>query len=224
MSEKCKQLHQWFNNLERISFPFDERKIPRNGIYILFEKGETAHGMDRIVRIGTHTGKNQLRSRLKQHFIKEDKDRSIFRKNIGRSLLNRGKDPFLEQWEIDLTSREAKEKYLALIDFEKQEEKQKEIEKRVSQYIQANFSFVVIEVEAKKKRLELESKMISTISMCDECSPSSDWLGLCSPKEKISKSGLWLVNELYKEPLSDEDMQLIKNLVSCAAGINGFLE
>ena len=78
------------------------------GIKLLFEKGETAHGMDRIVRIGTHTGKNQLRSRLKQHFIKEDKDRSIFRKNIGRSLLNRDKDPFLEQWEIDLTSRKQK--------------------------------------------------------------------------------------------------------------------
>jgi len=224
MSEKCKQLHQWFNNLERISFPFDERKIPRNGIYILFEKGETAHNIDRIVRIGTHTGKNQLRSRLKQHFINENKDRSIFRKNIGRALLNRDKDPFLNQWEIDLTSREAKEKYLALIDFEKQKEKQKEIEKRVSQYIQANFSFVAIEVEDKEKRLELESKIISTISLCGECRPSSDWLGLFSPKEKISKSGLWVVNELYKEPLSDEDMQLIKNLVSSAAGINGFLE
>ncbi len=220
MSEKCKQLHQWFNNLERISSPFDERKIPRDGIYILFEKGETAHNMDRIVRIGTHTGKNQLRSRLKQHFINENKDRSVFRKNIGRAILNRDEDLFLNQWEIDLTSRKAREKYSALINFEKQ----KEIEKKVSQYIQANFSFVVIEVEDKEKRLELESKIISTISLCDECSPSSNWLGLFSPKEKMSKSGFWLVNELYKEPLSDEDMQLIKNLVSFAAGINGFLE
>ena len=220
MSEKCKQLHQWFNNLERISFPFDERKIPRNGIYILFEKGETAHGMDRIVRIETHTGKNQLRSRLKQHFINENKDRSIFRKNIGRALLNRVEDPFLDQWEVDLTTRKAKEEYSTLIDFEKQ----KEIQKRVSEYIQANFSFVVIEVEAQEKRLELESKIISTISLCDECGPSSNWLGLFSPKEKISKSGLWLVNELSKEPLSDEDMQQIKNLVMQAAGINGFLE
>jgi hypothetical protein len=216
MSEKCKQLHQWFNNLERISFPFDERKISRNGIYILFERGETAHGMDRIVRIGTHTGKNQLRSRLKQHFIKENKDRSVFRKNIGRALLNRDKDPFLEQWEIDLTTKKAKEEYSALIDFEKQ----KEVEERVSQYIQADFSFVVIEVEAKDRRLELESKIISTISLCNECGPSSSWLGLFSPKEKISKSGLWLVNELYKEPFSDEDMQLIKNLVSSTARIN----
>ncbi|AKB28095.1 hypothetical protein MSSIT_1376 [Methanosarcina siciliae T4/M] len=220
MSEKCKQLHQWFNNLERISFPFDERKIPRNGIYILFEKGETAHGMDRVVRIGTHTGKNQLRSRLKQHFIKENKDRSIFRKNIGRALLNRDKDPFLDQWEIDLTSRKAKKENAGLIDSEKQEE----TEKRVSQYIQKNFSFVVIEVEAQEKRLELESKIISTISLCDECGPSSDWLGLFSPKEKIRKSGLWLVNELFKEPLSDEDMRLIENLVSHAAGIEKFIE
>ncbi|WP_261789077.1 hypothetical protein [Methanosarcina siciliae] len=186
----------------------------------MFEKGETAHGMDRVVRIGTHTGKNQLRSRLKQHFIKENKDRSIFRKNIGRALLNRDKDPFLDQWEIDLTSRKAKKENAGLIDSEKQEE----TEKRVSQYIQKNFSFVVIEVEAQEKRLELESKIISTISLCDECGPSSDWLGLFSPKEKIRKSGLWLVNELFKEPLSDEDMRLIENLVSYAAGIEKFIE
>lgn len=220
MSEKCKQLHQWFNNLEKMNFPFDDRKIPHNGIYILFEKGESAHKTDRIVRIGTHTGKNQLRSRLKQHFIKENKDRSIFRKNIGRALLNRDKDPFLDQWELDLTSRRAKEEYSALIDVEKQ----KEVEKNVSQYIQANFSFVVIEVEEKEKRLELESKIISTISRCKECGPSPGWLGLFSPREKIITSGLWLVNELNKEPLSDEDMQLIKNLTANAAGINGFLE
>jgi len=119
-----------------------------------------------------------------------------------------------------LTTRKAKEEYSALIDFEKQ----REIEKRVSQYIQANFSFVVFEVEAQEKRLELESKIISTISMCEECCPSSDWLGLFSPKEKISKSGLWLINGLFKEPLSDEEMQQVKNLVTQAAGINGFLE
>jgi hypothetical protein len=180
MSEKCKLLHQLFNNLERTNFPFDEKKIPLNGIYILFEKGEIAHNIDRIVRIGTHTGKDQLRSRLKQHFINENKDRSIFRKNIGRALLKKDKDSFIEQWEIDLTSNKVKEEYFAYID----SEKQKEIEKRVSQYIQANFSFVVFEVEEPRKRLELESKIISTVSLCNECKSSSEWLGLFSPKEK----------------------------------------
>jgi aspartate oxidase len=97
MSKNCKIIHQWFNGMEKFTFPFDRQKIPKNGIYILFEKGEIAHSGDRIVRIGTHTGKNQLLSRLNQHFLKENKDRSILRKNIGRALLNKDKDPFLEK-------------------------------------------------------------------------------------------------------------------------------
>lgn len=74
--------------------------MPTDGIYVLFESGEESHGGDRIVRIGTHTGVGQLRSRLQQHFVKENKDRSVFRKNIGRCLLNRDSDPFLPEWEI----------------------------------------------------------------------------------------------------------------------------
>ena len=97
MSKQCKTLHKLFNSMKRFSFPFDEEAIPKNGIYILFEKGERAHEADRIVRIGTHTGSNQLRSRLKQHFLNENKDRSIFRKNIGRAILNKNKDSFLEK-------------------------------------------------------------------------------------------------------------------------------
>lgn len=128
MSKKCDRLHQWFNSLKRFNFPFDDKEIPLNGIYILFEKGELAHGTDRIVRIGTHNGDKQLRPRLKQHFLKENKDRSIFRKNIGRSLLNRDNDSFLKYWEYDLTSRKGREKYQDLVDFEKQ----KEVEKRVT--------------------------------------------------------------------------------------------
>ena len=214
MGEKCKILHQWFNSLKKLTFPFNDEDIPLNGIYVLFEKGESAHGTNRIVRIGTHTGDNQLVSRLKQHFIKENKDRSIFRKNIGRCLLNKENDPFLKQWELDLTSRKAKEKYAALIDFDKQNE----IEKGVSEYIQNNFSFVVFQVDDKEKRLGLESKIISTVSLCKECFPSKNWLGLSSPKQKIRESGLWLVNELYKQPLSDGDMQELKILLGIKEG------
>ena len=101
MSENCNTLHQWFNKMNKFTFPFDKKDIPKNGIYILFERGETAHSTNRIVRVGTHTGQNQLCSRLLQHFLKENKDRSIFRKNIGRALLNKNKDPFLKQWELD---------------------------------------------------------------------------------------------------------------------------
>src|SRR5262245_29962296 len=75
----CDSLHEWANSLPAFRFPFDNNGIPLNGIYILFEKGEFAHGAKRIVRAGTHTGENQLRSRLRQHFLIENKDRSIFR-------------------------------------------------------------------------------------------------------------------------------------------------
>lgn len=208
-NNKCKEIHELFSNIKRIKFPFYQREISLNGIYILFEKEEKAHCGDRIVRIGTHTGDNQLPSRLMQHFVNENKDRSIFRKNIGRALLNKQKDPYLKIWEIDLTTKEAKEKFGKLID----EEKQREIEKEVTKYIQDNFSFIILKIEDKKKRLELESKLISTISKCKECKPSEKWLGLSSPKEKIKESGLWLVNELYKTELSDEDIEELKQII-----------
>lgn len=206
MSKNCHTIHQWFNRMPKHSFPFNDNGIPLNGIYVLFEKGELAHSTNRIVRIGTHTGINQLRSRLKQHFLNENKDRSIFRKNIGRAILNKNNDVFLKQWELDLTTRKAKEKHCDIVDFKKQ----KEIEKRVTKYIQHNFTFTVFELDVKEKRLKLEARIISTTSLCDECKPSENWLGLFSSKEKIRKSGLWLVNELWKTPLSDNDMKGLK--------------
>lgn len=209
MSKICHELHCLFSGLPKLGFPFDASVVPWNGIYVLFERGEFAHGTDRIVRVGTHTGNNQLPSRLEQHFIRENKDRSIFRKNIGRAILNREKDPFLAQWEIDLTTREAKEKYAGLIDWHKLQE----VERRVTEYIQRNFRFVAFRVDDKTKRLRWESRIISTVSLCEECRPSDNWLGLHSPKAKIRESGLWLVNELYKEPLSESDYEVVKMAV-----------
>jgi hypothetical protein len=209
MSTECTKIHKITNSLERHGFPFDETRIPLNGIYVLFQKGEEAHGQDRIVRIGTHTGDNQIRPRLKQHFLSENKDRSIFRKNIGRALLKKQNDPFLQFWELDLTTRKAKDNYSQQIDFDYQQK----IEGQVSEYIRENFSFSVFEVAGKEERLEIESKLISTVSWCDECKSSSTWLGNSSPKEKIVQSGLWLVNELYKTPCNASDLEHLSRLI-----------
>ncbi len=86
MTLECDRLHLIFDSLPRQQFPLNFREIPANGIYKLFEEGERAHGADRIVRVRTHTGNGMLPSRLKEHFLKENKDRSIFRKDIGRAL------------------------------------------------------------------------------------------------------------------------------------------
>ena len=209
MRHLCEELHLWANALPAFSFPFDARVLPLNGIYILFERGETAHRTNRIVRVGTHNGNDQLRSRLKQHFLVENKDRSIFRKNIGRALLNKDRDPFLSDWELDLTARKAKDQFSARVDMSRQIA----IEKQVSNYIQSSFSFVIVvlPVDNREQRLQIESRLISTVSLCDRCQPSAPWLGQFSPKEKIRKSGLWLVNKLYCEPLSHEDLKWLKD-------------
>jgi len=209
MSQICHNLHHLFNNLPLFSFPFDESKIPQNGIYILFEAGEYAHGTNRIVRIGTHTGNNQLLSRLKQHFIKENKDRSIFRKNIGRVILNRAKDSYLAKWDLKLTTREDKKKFLHLID----PVRQKQIEQQVTSLIQKNFSFVVFQVNSKERRLFLESRIISTVSLCQDCKPSANWFGNYSTKSKIRESGLWQVNELYKQPFDEIEFETFEQAI-----------
>jgi hypothetical protein len=215
MSKLCQELHTVLNSLPRYSFPFEKDKIFKNGIYILFEKEEYAHDGDRIVRIGTHNGDNNLYNRLKEHFINENKDRSIFRKNIGRAILNKNNDSYLDIWEIDFQERKNKELYGNKLD----DKKQKEIEKAITKYIRENLSFCLIEVPDKKHRLYYESKLISTISSCEDCKSSKEWLGNYSPKEKIVNSSLWLVNELYKEPFNEKELKLFidkyinKNLI-----------
>ncbi len=206
MSRECERLHHLFHAVKRHRFPFNEMEIPLNGIYVLFEKGEEGHDGDRIVRVGTHTGVNQLRSRLKQHFLNENKDRSIFRKNIGRAILTKNNDSFITYWEYDLTTKLNREKYGNSVD----KAKQTEVEKQVSAFIQENFSFIAFEVEQTAIRLNLEAMIISIVSLCDECKPSVTWLGNCSPKEKIRRGGLWLVNELWKTNAKQFDFKTLE--------------
>jgi hypothetical protein len=202
VSEICERLHQCVNKMQRFSYPFPNGRMPSNGICIFFEKGELAHEGDRIVLANTHTGHDQLIPRLDDHFERENKDRSIFRKHIGRCFLKRENDPFLEDWQRDLTSREARERYGGRIDFRKQGQ----VEEKVTEYLRENFSFAVIEVEDKSTRLELQSKIVSTVSLCNKCGPSLNWLGNYSTIAKIRESGLWQVQGLYKKPLSPDDL------------------
>lgn len=206
------RLHKLFNEQKRFKFPFKQREdeIPRNGIYIIFEKDEVFQNIDRIVRVGTHTGDKQLRSRLDQHFVKENKNRSIFRKNIGRCLLNKDNSQYLNLWELDVTSRADREKNLKLLDLEFE----KKIEKKISEYIQNNLSFCVFQVDTKEQRLFWESRIISTLAGSNELIPSNEWLGNYSTKEKIKASGLWQVNELYNEMMTEQEFEILKAIVT----------
>lgn len=200
----AEELHRLFNGLTRYNYneisnvPFD------NGIYIVFENGEEYMGWERVVRIGTHTSQNRLRKRLRDHFMSENKDGSIFRKNVGKALLNQRNDSYLPIWTQDTS----KEENAVHID----REVQKSIEAEVSTYIRNKMQFAVIEVENKEERLRLEAAIISTLNHTIAFGPGASWLGNYSPEEKIRNSGLWLTQGLDAPPLSDEEFLLVHDL------------
>lgn len=210
MSHDCQRVHEVFRSCERHSFPFDPTSLPLNGVYVVFERGEFGHKGDRIVRVGSHNGDGQLGPRLNQHFVKMRKDRSIFRKHVGRCLLTKNSDPYLDAWELDTTSRAGKLKHGHLLD----PVKQLEVEKQVSATIQANLTFVVLPVATRAERLGLESRLIATLSHCNECGPSRDWLGQYAPNTKIAKSGLWNIQHLWKDALTGSDVTRLDELLS----------
>jgi hypothetical protein len=164
----------------------------------MFEARETAHGGRRIVRVGSHTGAGNLPARVSEHFTAENKDRSVFRRHIGRALLSRDGDPFLAQWELDLTTRAARARYAGQVDAAKQ----RAVEAVVTRTIQRYFGFVVLPVADKAERLCWEAGHLATVAQCAVCAPSSHWLGNDSPDARVRESGLWNVRHLQGPPLS----------------------
>lgn len=204
MSDICERLHTYCRSLPRHRFPFEQ--LPLNGVYVLFEERELGHGGDRIVRVGSHTGQDNMPSRLLEHFVNPNKDRSIFRKNIGRCLLNRASDPYLAVWDQCMTKREDREQHGHLVDTEKQAG----VERQVTAYIQRALSFVVIEAPSQAERGALERRMIATVANCPTCRPTAHWLGLWSPLDKIRHSGLWQVQGLAGTSLSDSELHALE--------------
>ena len=204
--ELCSRLHEILHRLKQHSFPPPDYGIPDNGLYFLFEAAEPGHVGERIVRIGSHTGDGNLRARLKEH-VTPNKDRSIFRKNLGRALLNRDGDPFFKTWDFDLTSRKNRERYGTFVD----KERQGQVENSVSEHITRNLSFCTIAVPNREVCLEFERRGIATVSLCRSCCPSPGWLGSFSPKTRIRESGLWQEQHLYKEPLSLPDLRTLED-------------
>lgn len=205
MNEVCRFLHKELSKMPRHRAGFDPEGLPKNGLYFLFEKGEAAHDGERIVRVGTHTGQNNLPKRLNEHLFALNKDRSIFRKHIGRCLLSRRNDPFLAAWEIDLTTRLAREKSAHLVDTNRLAE----VEKEVSDYINDSFSFTILRIDDKTRRMAAEHGALCTIAMCAECTASDHWLGAHHPNSVIRESGLWNVQGLHGRPLGLEEAGIL---------------
>lgn len=230
MSENCQWLHQQLEQLPFIKYPFQLEQLPLNGIYFFYELGETVnHGQGtqpRIVRIGTHKDGN-FRSRIAEHYLlvnetqkmnfNVDKpaphERSIFRKNLGRALLNKAHDPYLEVWELDFTTpiKRDKNKHLRNI------AKEQAIEREVTRLLREKFSFRFILLEGQEGRMGssgLESNLIGTVAQCVQCQSSANWLGNYSPKAEVTSSALWLAQHLKSPEISQAQHNIIEQAIS----------
>ena len=226
----CKRLHRKLERVPLTRYPFKLDDLPENGIYFFYEVGEKwGHGgkKPRIVRVGTHRDGN-FRSRIAEHYLLNEgnlpidttrpppHDRSIFRKNIGRALLHKARNPFLRVWEIDFTSKESREKngHLRNISNERR------TEAKVTRLLRERFSFRFIRLEGQKQRMGtkgLEGALIGTLAHCGKCKPSESWLGLYSPEDRIRESGLWQVQHLSADPMDKEQQRRFAKAVKHTA-------
>ena len=194
------QLHRIFNNLKVYDWQ-SINNIPFNdGIYIVFEKGEIYHGLNRIVRVGINESQDRFKQRLKDHFIRQNHNGSIFRKNVGRAILHRDKDQYLPIW----NTSKAKE-----VD----KNKEKEIEQKVTDYMRSSFTFCVFKVDDIKERPRMEKAIIATLNQADDFKPSPNWLGNNSPEVEICQSGMWLKEGLNDSPITELEMSRLQELL-----------
>lgn len=198
------RLHRLFASLSRHDWKTIDAIPFSDGVYIVFERGETYHGLPRVVRVGTHTSPGRLKERLKDHFVREDRNDSIFRKNVGKALLNRAGDPYLATWALDMSKPgNAKRAYPA---------KEARVEAEVSAHLRQNVTFAVLPVATREERLRLEEGIIATLNRASDFGPGDGWLGRYSPEREICQSGMWLKQGLEGTPLSPRELLRLTQL------------
>jgi hypothetical protein len=173
-----------------------------------------------IVRVGTHREGNFV-SRMKSHYVDDrkvermsinnacPKDRSIFRKYIGRALLGRVKSAYLPVWNIDFQTKANKR----LFGGQRNVGFERKIERAVTKVLREKFSFKSIPTGKHDAIIGgegLGARLISTIAHCRLCKPSPDWLGRHSPVGGIRNGKLWLVQHLGSDGLNDKDWILCR--------------
>ncbi|MDR1788180.1 MAG: hypothetical protein LBR16_07005 [Treponema sp.] len=210
-NEKCERLHTLFNSMKRRYFtPDDIRSLGfTDGVYIVFEEGEKAHGADRIVRVGSHRKAGNLQKRLNQH--RRDAGGSVFRRKVGCALLHKAnpRDPDIVHW-FQKDYHSFAPDALA------------RVRSQVTGHITGKMSFVAFEVK-DGSQLAWESRLIATIAKCDQCRQSAQWLGNSIPTNlgdlrKVKGSGLWLQNGVGDMPLTDAELAQLERMVKSGRG------
>lgn len=204
----CARIHQIVGRLRIFS---DPNEVPfNNGLYFFHEKGEISfHGnLPGIVRVGNHSKRDdRLRGRLLDHYS-PNKNFSVFRRFLGGALLRKenrnhpclGPAPGKGHWE------KQKGRTCPIC---------RQVEERVTDMLRRRFTFRCVEIRDRKRRNELEKKLIGSLSVCTSCKSSARWLGKYAYSDKVSEYGLWNSNHVGGPDLmSRQDLKALDKLIS----------
>lgn len=191
--------------LPRHDYSCEREALPSDGIYLFFERGETAvlsgAVSERIVRVGTHREDGRLPARIRQHYgrvrsLGGNKNGSVFRRHLGGALLARDRsgDPRIEGW-----ARQGGRSY-------------PDIEERVSRTMRDAFTFVCFRVDVRIERMELERGLIALLAQRPIARPSAAWLGHHALASEIRSAGLWNTQHCRAEPLTPDEFARLQRL------------
>lgn len=199
--DRAADLHALVATLPRHAFPVSRLAIPADGVYLLYETGETAPigdtTIDRIVGAGAHTGDHRLARRLADH-VSGDRRKSAVRQHLGAALLARANpaDPQLAAWLADGRTP------------------MPEAEAAATTEIRECFTLRCIPVPEKDERLALERGIIALLAQHPVAPPSESWLGRHAAPAEIRRTGLWNTQHINADPLTRKQLARIETLAS----------
>lgn len=184
-------------------------RLPENGVYLFFERGEQMRvdrwTVDRVVRVGTHRADGNFRGRIRQHYgnrsdLGGHKNSSIFRKHVGGALLRAAnpRDARLDAWLGDGRGHE-------------------EVESAVSRRLRGRFTFACFRVPRQEDRLGFERGLVGLLARKSAGGASSSWLGRKAANPKIPDSGLWNTQHTRSTPLSEDRFERLEERVRASA-------
>lgn len=205
-TEKLQRVYELLALLPRYHHTAPRAELPDDGVYVFYERGQTARlddwTVDRVTRIGTHRADGNFPGRIRQHYgnktnLSGNKNASVFRKHVGGALL-RKQDPHdarIEPWLTQGGKRDL------------------DVEEHVSRVLRSRFTFTCITAPTKEDRMMLERGLIGLLAQHGPTSASPSWLGHHAESRKIQNSGLWNTQHTSADPLTDAELNRLEALV-----------